>query len=302
MSLAIKKTSALSAIIIMVIFGSLAAYRYIEQIYYSIAYTKISDEIFQGIQGEKNQEAILAASFEYVREHIRKDMMPGMNLDSFNYLEYGYAFCDQQADVLMNILYYQGVESRLVPLYNSDGTSPHTFMEWNSGHGWLIIDPLYGYNLPITAKQLITLPKNQLASEYGVPEDAYDFYHQNLFSAIRNTYSTDTYEYWGPIKEKKLLVSKIFDNVSSIILEISRQSIPYAIQSAYLLKKYDSPTAENKYLIARNKLLFSDSSNALYLFKNLLSSEAIDDDWPGFAKYSINRKMLNEEIGRIQKR
>lgn len=290
-------------IFIVILFLMLSAFlifKFINNIYYSVAYTKISSELVINSNAKNNTEKV-AALFDYVNFQIKKEMMPGMYLPSFKYLEYGYAFCDQQSDVLSKLLYFQNIDSRLVPLFSANGISPHTFMEWDNGSEWLILDPLHGYNLPVSGKQLISLSKEKLLNDYGLSEEAYDFYEKNLFSELKNTYQNDDYTYWGPTKENRNIISKAFDIfIASTIVKLSDKKIPKLIQDAYIFKNYRDNTPENSYLIARNKRLFGDNSYAFSEYNKLLNDYQISDDWPDFAEYSVNDEMLKQRIKMIQ--
>jgi len=72
-------------------------------------------------------------------------------LNTIQRLESGLGgWCDQQADVFMDLAKKQGINSRKVFLYIiKDGkrTSPHTFAEAQIGRRWIIVDTLYDLEL-----------------------------------------------------------------------------------------------------------------------------------------------------------
>ena len=94
-------------------------------------------------------------------------------LNTIERLESGLGgWCDQQADVFMDLAKKQGINTRKVFLYiikNGKRTSPHTIAEAQIGNRWVIVDTLY--DLELTNK------KGQMASRLDIAKDTSILYN-----------------------------------------------------------------------------------------------------------------------------
>jgi hypothetical protein len=290
----------LSAILLVVAVSAFAGilFRYIDQLYYSVGYTAIVRKLAVE-QPADSPQAIVDRSFDYVHRWVRLEMLPNYGGPSFKTLEYGYGFCDQQADILMNLLYHQGVVSRVVPLYWPDGVSRHTYMEWWNGKEWLILDPIFGYNLPVSGRQFATLPAEELTEKLGLTQDAYEFYETTYGEALRHTYAQKEYRYWGPLQEKKLAVSRNLDQIVARLFDFSDHTLPRLVQAAYIWKHYRDGSPESQYLIARNRLILGDHQAAALGYAKIMEHE-LPEEWPPYATFSVNKPMLQQRLQLIE--
>ena len=105
--------------------------------YREIMYIKIIDDL----KLEDNLKTLLNA-FEYIYFNIDDAYSASFEVldeNSFVDLIRGFAFCDQQSFILMNLLNKLGFNSRLRDVYK------HTYSEFNLNNKWIIVDPYYGY-------------------------------------------------------------------------------------------------------------------------------------------------------------
>lgn len=262
----------------------------IRPIYRAVVLAKISHSQTKDIP-DSDQLAKVSRLLAYTHAQVRPEMLPNEGQESFHYLEYGFAWCDSQSEVLMNLLYYQGVDARTVPLFKSDGTSNHTFMEWNNKDRWLVLDPLANYNLPVTAKELIGLSKEELVEAYGIDPTAYQYFADNHFEAIAYTYQRDTYSTGGPVRQGKTFAGSILDTLSLGLVKYFPHTGPRLLQRIYIARYLSGDTVESKYLVARSfdLLGYADEANKLYQEIFGLTDVA---DWPEERTFSINRPML----------
>lgn len=268
---------------------------FVDPIYHAVAYQSLSDRLVRDAQAHGPEE-IVATLAEYVGKRVRSDAPPTSGLASFKYLEYGYASCDSQADILMNLLYYQGISSRVVPLHFADGRSTHTYLEWYNGRDWLIIDPYFNHNIGLTHQDLLGLPKEEVIARTDFTPESYEVYKATLFQQIKETYGQEPLVYFGPLANKKIRISRAFDRLVPTALRII-PSLPRITQQVYIAKHYRSYDLEDRYLVARNhRLLNEDKATTLRIYYSILSSPNLPEKIIREGAFSINRELIHQRL------
>lgn len=270
-------------------------YLNIRAIYQAALFKWLGDQVTIGLD-KTDRHAVYKALFDYTNSQIDRRMMPGLGKSSLEYLNYGYALCDQEAMLLDTLLYYQNVEARVVPLYYPNGASDHTMLEWFDGREWLLSDPHFDHELGLPAKALVGLPKQEVLSRYPkLPEKVYDYYKKHYFSELSHTYSTDSYTKWFEFARTRSFWQRILDRVAILPLVTFQSAYLEALNSIYLFRTLNDHQPEDLYIIARLHELLGHCDVAMSMYARL-QSENIPQAWPHYTKFTVNREMLKQRV------
>lgn len=270
-------------------------YLNIPAIYQAALFKWLGDQATIGLD-KSNPHAVYKALFDYTNSQIDRRMMPGLGKPPIEYLNYGYALCDQEALLLDTLLYYQNIEARVVPLYYPDGTSDHTLLEWFDGQEWLLSDPHFDQELGLPAKAFITLPKQEVIRRYPkVSGQVYDYYKTHYFREIRHTYSIDSHPTWFHLVKSRSFGEKLLDRVAIMPLATFQVDYLDRLDDLYDLQDEIDDQPEDLYLAARRQELLGHCSEAMDIYSKL-QNETISQSWPHYSTFSINSAMLKQRI------
>lgn len=79
------------------------------------------------------------------------------NASSYETLIHGNAFCDEQSDLLLHLVYLNGYKGRLIFLFGKDNISHHSVCEVKIENKYVLLDPFYGYTFKLSSNQLASV-------------------------------------------------------------------------------------------------------------------------------------------------
>ena len=119
----------------------------------------ISDEIVKDCPND--EQKVLALS-HYVCLKLKPDaskgILPDAQMSVTDRLDSGVGWCNHQIGVFMRLAEAQGIRTRMLYLLNKEGTdSPHTIGEAYLNGRWIIVDPLFDFNIRNDKGELLSL-------------------------------------------------------------------------------------------------------------------------------------------------
>ena len=119
----------------------------------------ISDEV---VSSCKDDEHKVIALTHYVHAKLKPDaskgIAPDTKMSTTDRLDSGVGWCNHQVTVFMYLAQVQGISTRMLYLINKEGTaSPHTIGEAYLNGRWVIVDPLFNFNVRNDNGELLSL-------------------------------------------------------------------------------------------------------------------------------------------------